>query len=217
MERMTLKQSFQRVATMATFHLGRLETHKKTKELHAAYAPTVSNYVQHWTLWREARARRSVLLGVLDFADADFDDSVADLSGTVWAYADRDRTSVVYRTFFPEGRILETTSAPVELTQRAVDRLVAAYEQFPDAVPKEMVERMQQAGAEVLEAMEKVREQETIIAKYRANMEIARISVAKIYNDNASHVALLFSGKRRLVDSFFWSKPESKDDDQEQS
>lgn len=197
--------SFLRTFLMAQYHAGRLETHKKTKELHLKFLPIYENYKNHYEMWQEARRRRSICIGILTFNDGEFDDCVADVSGEALAAAGRDRDSVLYRTFFPTGRIEESTSAPVENAVYTLERITAAHSAYPDAVPLVHIERMKTICEEIMQSIEGLNAQEALIGKHRAGMEIARIPLERQYNANANHLRLIFDNNTRLVDSFFLS------------
>lgn len=203
MRLITHKTSFARVAALTAYHVGRLETHKKTKALLDVFVPIYQTYNSHWEKWNKARVRRAILFGILEFCDGDFDSAHSDLNSVLLAHVKRDRDSVVYRTFYPSGRLEETVNAPYTDTITTVNRIVAAHKAYPEAASQDLIDAIQATGADVISAADALRQHEVEIANHRANMQIARIPLVREYNNNPSHLRILFQNRKRLVESFF--------------
>ena len=109
----------------------RLLAYKETTEILAGVEPSFHQFSAVLQARDAAIFERTVASGALEARVLGFDEALSVVSTAVLAKVRNDRDALAYRDFFPTGRILESTRAPVSEASRIIERIKAAAAKYP--------------------------------------------------------------------------------------
>jgi hypothetical protein len=183
--------------------------------LGAALQPVRERYVSAVGVVAELSFEQQVLTGSITGEDSLFDPILSLINDHLLLGVGKNRDSEVYRSFYPSGRLQESTRAPSIEDPKIAERIAAAAKAHPNMVPDSQVTELVEVGARIAELISKAEANASALANANLALELATIPLVRLYNENFHQLRLLFPEREAFVESFYLRTAKSTKQDDE--
>ena len=162
-----------------------------------------------YDLYLDRHHERMSASGALVFCDAEEDALIALVSTRLLGLVRNQRTDPRYRRMFPKAPSTVTKGVATEAQARLARQVISLIETEPDyAGLRDLLPELKDARQAVVEAQREYREARDRDSAAWNEVQLAEQRARDLYRDTRPRLELLFPGRKKLVDSFFYQPPE---------
>lgn len=198
------------LSRLRVLHL-RLLARPDTTALAAPIKSVLTDLKTRFDHWAELHDQRLAAYGMLAFVDDEEDAEIAGLARRVRVLVEGRLDSPLWLRLFPEAPS-EATGGVADNRQRTfAEQVIATLAQNPEyASLKDLLPDLLAARAAVAAAREKLHA--LVVADNQAwtEVQIAETAARAAYSAVHPRLMILFPGRKRLVESFFYKAPRKK-------